>query len=83
MYILIVHCPLRIEILHGQKSHPTKVKPIEIEMSETNDELLSRLEAEKMVGLSLAICSGVLIGISFIITKKGLMDSNKANGICY
>eukprot|EP00842_Homolaphlyctis_polyrhiza_P001073 jgi/Hompol1/1967/HPOL_002810-RA len=34
-----------------------------------------RLEAEKYVGLGLALTSSILIGTSFIITKKGLIDS--------
>jgi hypothetical protein len=50
-------------------------------MSSEDQDIISRLETEKMIGLILALCSGVLIGISFIITKKGLMDSNKNPGI--
>jgi hypothetical protein len=41
---------------------------------------LERLGAEKIVGMILALASGVLIGISFIITKKGLIDSSKNRG---
>ncbi len=48
-------------------------------MSEPAD-VTQRLETEKMIGLSLALASGVLIGISFIITKKGLIDANRQNG---
>ncbi|KAJ1343406.1 hypothetical protein BSLG_001996 [Batrachochytrium salamandrivorans] len=39
-----------------------------------------QLETEKYVGLALALASSVLIGTSFIITKKGLMDSALTNG---
>ncbi|KAI8928072.1 magnesium transporter [Entophlyctis helioformis] len=39
-----------------------------------------RLEAEKYVGLALALTSSILIGTSFIITKKGLLDSAKNGG---
>lgn len=38
-------------------------------------------EADKYTGLGLALASGVLIGISFIITKKGLIESGKNGGI--
>jgi hypothetical protein len=34
-------------------------------------------ETAKYIGLSLALLSGVLIGISFIITKKGLQESHE------
>ncbi|KAJ3320856.1 hypothetical protein HDV06_004752 [Boothiomyces sp. JEL0866] len=37
-------------------------------------------EADKYTGLALALASGVLIGISFIITKKGLIESSKNGG---
>ncbi|KAJ3257266.1 hypothetical protein HK103_004820 [Boothiomyces macroporosus] len=37
-------------------------------------------EADKYTGLGLALASGVLIGISFIITKKGLIESGKNGG---
>lgn len=30
----------------------------------------------KYIGLILAICSSLLIGISFVVTKKGLMNSS-------
>jgi uncharacterized membrane protein len=46
-------------------------------------EIIEKLAAEKMIGMSLALASGVLIGISFIITKKGLMDSNRMRGSIY
>jgi hypothetical protein len=46
-------------------------------MSEAVDR---RLETEKYIGLGLALASGVLIGISFIITKKGLIDAGKKPG---
>jgi hypothetical protein len=36
----------------------------------------SSQESSKYIGLSLALLSGVLIGISFIITKKGLQESH-------
>ncbi|OAJ42133.1 hypothetical protein BDEG_25633 [Batrachochytrium dendrobatidis JEL423] len=39
-----------------------------------------RMEAEKYIGLALALTSSLLIGTSFIITKKGLMDSARNNG---
>ncbi|KAI8836610.1 magnesium transporter [Chytridium lagenaria] len=35
---------------------------------------------DKYVGLILAIISSVLIGTSFVVTKKGLMDSTKNSG---
>ncbi|EGF78928.1 hypothetical protein BATDEDRAFT_17255 [Batrachochytrium dendrobatidis JAM81] len=38
------------------------------------------MEAEKYIGLALALTSSLLIGTSFIITKKGLMDSARNNG---
>ncbi|KAI8907245.1 magnesium transporter [Gorgonomyces haynaldii] len=41
----------------------------------------SRLEAEKYIGMGLALTSGILIGTSFIITKMGLNDSNKTGGL--
>jgi magnesium transporter len=37
-------------------------------------------EMNKYIGISLALMSGVLIGTSFIITKKGLMEANRNNG---
>jgi magnesium transporter len=40
----------------------------------------SQLETEKYMGLALSLASGILIGISFIITKKGLLDANKKSG---
>ena len=46
-------------------------------MSTEND---IRLEAEKLIGLTLALFSGILIGISFIITKKGLQHASKVDG---
>jgi hypothetical protein len=51
-------------------------------MSEPSD-VTQRLEAEKIIGLSLALASGVLIGVSFIITKKGLIDANRQSGTIY
>ena len=36
-----------------------------------------RLENDKYVGLWLALASSLLIGTSFIITKKGLIDSQR------
>jgi hypothetical protein len=44
-------------------------------------DITQRLETEKIIGLSLALASGVLIGISFIITKRGLMDANRQSGL--
>jgi hypothetical protein len=38
------------------------------------------LETGKYVGLGLSLASGVLIGVSFIITKKGLIDTAKRGG---
>ena len=38
-------------------------------------------ETEKYVGLILAISSSLLIGTSFILTKKGLMDASRGNGM--
>lgn len=34
----------------------------------------------KYIGLILAVCSSFLIGISFVITKKGLLISSAKNG---
>ncbi|KAI8894467.1 magnesium transporter [Globomyces pollinis-pini] len=39
-----------------------------------------QLEAEKYIGMALALASGILIGISFIITKRGLIESNQKQG---
>jgi hypothetical protein len=49
-------------------------------MSDPAD-VANRLETEKIIGLSLALASGVLIGVSFIITKKGLIDANRQAGM--
>jgi hypothetical protein len=35
---------------------------------------------DKYIGLILAMSSSVFIGLSFIITKKGLMNANKRHG---
>ncbi|RUS17407.1 hypothetical protein BC937DRAFT_90010 [Endogone sp. FLAS-F59071] len=35
----------------------------------------------KLIGISLAIASGVFIGSSFVFKKKGLMDSTKKTGV--
>lgn len=35
---------------------------------------------EKYIGLILAMSSSVFIGLSFIITKKGLINANKRHG---
>ncbi|KAL0085256.1 magnesium transporter [Phycomyces blakesleeanus] len=35
---------------------------------------------EKYIGLTLAMCSSVFIGLSFIITKKGLINSKRRHG---
>ncbi|KAJ3105023.1 hypothetical protein HDU97_008631 [Phlyctochytrium planicorne] len=35
---------------------------------------------EKLIGLILAVISSVLIGTSFVVTKKGLIDSNRNSG---
>jgi hypothetical protein len=37
----------------------------------------------KYIGLILALCSSLLIGTSFVITKKGLQKSKTANGQCF
>ena len=39
------------------------------------------LETDKYIGLGLSLASGVLIGVSFIITKKGLIDTAKRGGL--
>jgi hypothetical protein len=48
-----------------------------------NDDIPSQLETEKYIGMTLALASGVLIGISFIITKRGLLEANKKGGILF
>jgi hypothetical protein len=35
---------------------------------------------DKHIGLTLAMSSSVFIGLSFIITKKGLINANKRHG---
>lgn len=35
---------------------------------------------DKYIGLILAMSSSVFIGLSFIITKKGLINANKRHG---
>lgn len=46
-------------------------------MSSSDTEQLASLDAQhdKYVGLMLAVSSSLMIGISFVITKKGLIDS--------
>lgn len=34
----------------------------------------------KAVGVSLAVASGVFIGVSFVLKKKGLLDANLKDG---
>lgn len=41
---------------------------------------LYRMLPEKYIGLTLAMCSSVFIGLSFVITKKGLVNSRKRHG---
>jgi hypothetical protein len=49
-------------------------------MSSTLDHTAESLETEKYIGLCLSLASGILIGVSFIITKKGLMETAKKGG---
>ncbi|KAF9121809.1 hypothetical protein BG015_005718, partial [Linnemannia schmuckeri] len=52
-------------------------------MSSTDDaNMAASLDAQhdKYVGLMLAVSSSLMIGISFVITKKGLIDSTARHG---
>lgn len=52
-------------------------------MSSTDDgNMVTSLDAQhdKYVGLMLAVSSSLMIGISFVITKKGLIDSTARHG---
>lgn len=51
-------------------------------MSSSDTEQLASLDAQhdKYVGLMLAVSSSLMIGISFVITKKGLIDSTVRHG---
>ncbi|KAG0006236.1 hypothetical protein BGZ80_005328 [Entomortierella chlamydospora] len=51
-------------------------------MSSPDDISVSSLDAQhdKYVGLMLAVSSSLMIGISFVITKKGLIDSTSRHG---
>ncbi|KAF9434528.1 hypothetical protein BGZ76_007870 [Entomortierella beljakovae] len=51
-------------------------------MSSPDNNTLSPLDAQhdKYVGLMLAVSSSLMIGISFVITKKGLIDSTSRHG---
>jgi hypothetical protein len=44
-----------------------------------SDYIIGAGTTEKWIGLSLALSSSFLIGTSFILTKKGLIETSKSN----
>ena len=63
--------------MHDLPSYAVNAAVNLAERASTTSSTSSRPPVYKAIGLSLAICSGLFIGVSFVIKKVGLLQANK------